>query len=393
MDKMIFLCEVLGRKLKDGRKIRDFAIDPLEESDYPSIRCVLLNDGKFYAWCAGHQPGEPLEPEEGWALLSRDVLDEMVLDLKNRRGRRANDLILKEDGQSWRVQAVDTGLRALLRRLTRGRWCRGSDENWLDWKYIEYLRGQPDLVAEKDRFRGKISRLPPGDIAVLTDAVSYLNAAELLMLLDESTATSVFQSLPPLRQMQIFDELSPDRRLALLNLMSPDLACELLARLGQERTEQLLPELELEARLRLLKLLRFPPHLASGRMTNDLLALPEQTSVEQGRQAFTRRPPRFSHYIYLLNERQELVGMLTASQLIAAPDPKLPLSQIATTYIKAIPADQPARVAAYEVLRSQMAALPVVGNQGELLGALTVDLALDVVLPPSLGSQMPRIFA
>lgn len=392
---MKFLSSLLNRKIANGRRIRDFAFDPLDGEDYPAIRCVILDDGKAYSWHGPERPlQEPCQLSKHWALLKRDLLDGMVLDLRGRRGTRANDLVLRPDGEIWRLAAVDTGPLALLRRLSGGRLGgNGSEAKRLDWKYVDFLRGRPELVIQEGGYQGKIGRLPPGDIAALTDSVSYLHAAELLLLLDEGTATSVFQSLHPARQVQVFSELSQRRQSAILSLMSPDLACELLARLGTEKCQQALPRVELEQRVRLLKLLRFPAHLAAGRMTNDVLALPADTSVAQARQAFAQRPPRFSQYLYLLNEKHELVGMLTSAQLIAASDPEQALREVGTPYINAIPADQSARQAAYEVLRSQLAALPVVGNSGEFLGVLTVDLAIDTVLPASLGSQMPRVFA
>jgi CBS domain-containing protein len=392
---MNFLSSILNRKIPTGQRIRDLAFDPLDEDDYPAIRCVLLDDGRAYSWYGPLRPPQnPCQLSKPCVLLKRDLLDGMVLDLKNRRGTRANDLVLKPDGEIWRLAAVDTGVRALLRRLSGGRLGgRGPEANRLDWKYVDFVRGRPELVTREGGYQGKICRLPPGDIAALTDSVSYLEAAELLLLLDENTATGVFQALQPERQLQIFGELSPARRSAILSLMSPDLACEVLARLGVEESQHALAQVEFEQRLRLLKLLRFPSHLAAGRMTNDVLALPADTTVEGARRAFAQNPPRFYHYLYLLNARQELVGMLTSAQLIAASDPKQCLNDIATPYINAIPADQPARLAAYEVLRSHLAALPVLGNSGEFLGVLTVDMAMDMVVPASLGNQLPRVFS
>lgn len=391
---MTFLSHLLHRKLAGNLRVRDFAFHPMDEADCPEIRAVRLSDGKYYVWKGPQDsPNQVLEFDSRWACLVRDVLDGMVLDLPNRRGIRANDLILCEDQGKWRLVGVDTSFHALLRRLTLGLWKGESEERHrLEWKYLEFLRGQPEQVEEEAAYQGKISRLAPGDIAALTDSISYLQAAELLLLLPEPTATSVFQSLQPARQAQIFGELSLRRQAAIVSLMSPDLACELLARLGIQATETLLPRLELNQRLRLLSLLRFPAHLAAGRMTNDILSLPEQTSVEKARQVFARRPPRFYQFLYLTNAKQELVGMLSSAHLIAAADPEQPLAELATRYVNAIPADQPARAAAYEVLRSQLAALPVVGSHGELLGVFTVDLALDTVLSPSLGSQLPRVF-
>lgn len=391
---MTFLTQFLHLKLPGGQRILDFAFDPLEEADCPQVRGVKLEDGRFYGWRGPQSlPDRPIEFQPGWACVVRDVLDGMVLDLKNRRGIRANDLLLRQEEGLWRVIAVDTGLQALLRRLTRGLWKgKSRDSECLEWKYVDFLQGQPELVQQEGAYHGKITRLPPGDIAALTDSVSYLHAAELLLLLPEGLATSVFQILQPARQVQIYPELSEKRQDAIVSLMSPDLACELLARLGLPETERLLPRLELEQRLRLLSLLRFPAHLAAGRMSNDILCLPAPTTVEKARQAFAQKPPRFHHFLYLTNEKQELVGMLSSAQLIAAPDPQQPLEELATRYVNVIPADQSARTAAYEVLRSQLAALPVVGSHGELLGVFTVDLALDTVVSVTLGSQLPRVF-
>jgi Mg/Co/Ni transporter MgtE len=52
-----------------------------------------------------------------------------------------------------------------------------------------------------------------------------------------------------------------------------------------------------------------------------------------------------------------------------------------------------ARAAAYRVLTSHLAALPVVGEEGRLLGVVTVDAAVAQVAPPSWRGQAPRIFS
>lgn len=140
---MKFLSSLLNRKIANGRRIRDFAFDPLDGEDYPAIRCVILDDGKAYSWHGPERPlQEPCQLSKHWALLKRDLLDGMVLDLRGRRGTRANDLVLRPDGEIWRLAAVDTGPLALLRRLSGGRLGgNGSEANRLDWKYVDFLRG------------------------------------------------------------------------------------------------------------------------------------------------------------------------------------------------------------------------------------------------------------
>ena len=53
----------------------------------------------------------------------------------------------------------------------------------------------------------------------------------------------------------------------------------------------------------------------------------------------------------------------------------------------------PAKEGAYRVIDSNMAALPVVGDEGQLLGLVTVDAAIAQVAPPDWRTQAPRIFS
>ena len=56
------------------------------------------------------------------------------------------------------------------------------------------------------------------------------------------------------------------------------------------------------------------------------------------------------------------------------------------------PFDSP-HEAGYRLLSSQLAALPVVGNEGQLLGFVTIDAAVSQVAPRSWRAQAPRVFS
>ena len=384
---MIFLSKLLRLK-----NVTDFTFDPRDEEDYPLVRHVIVKKKAH-----GLKSVEPLEfgPEEDdgkLARLRRDVLDGQVLDLENRRATRANDLILKQDQEGLRLHAVDTGPGAVLRRFTGGRVCPVNPGHFYDWKYVEFLRGNPEAVTAGHPYRGRVTRLPAGDIAALAEAVPYLHAAELLMLLDVPLATAVFQIVGDLRQQQIFPELPSERAHQILDRMSPDLAVGFLARLGLEKTRELLPRIGPEQRERLLKLLRFPSNVAAGRITNDVLALPATSTVHEAREQFRKRQPRFVQMVYLLGRDEKLSGMLPITQLLLAQDENQTLDELGTPYINVIPSREKARAAAHKVLRSHLPALPVVSERGDFLGAFTLDAALDCVLPRNLSSQVPRVF-
>src|SRR4030095_9648683 len=81
-------------------------------------------------------------------LLRRDVLDALVLDLHNRRATRANDLWLEEEHGKLLLKAPDTSSLAILRRLSRGLFGSGPSRATYDWKYVEFLRGDPHAVSK-----------------------------------------------------------------------------------------------------------------------------------------------------------------------------------------------------------------------------------------------------
>ena len=69
------------------------------------------------------------------------------------------------------------------------------------------------------------------------------------------------------------------------------------------------------------------------------------------------------------------------------------MEEIITTYILAIsPLDYPSE-AGYRLLNSQLAALPVIGKDGELLGTVTIDAAVSQVAPRSWRAQAPKVFS
>jgi hypothetical protein len=77
--------------------------------------------------------------DEHEVLLVRDVLDSLVIDLQQRGPARTNDIFLERDEAGLKVKAIDTGVRGIARRLTRGRWPAASGLDLSDWRYVVFL--------------------------------------------------------------------------------------------------------------------------------------------------------------------------------------------------------------------------------------------------------------
>jgi magnesium transporter len=396
-------------------QVADFAV-ALLEGDYPPVTHLFFHapDKQLLAlpwdavrtvdWRARQitiadlAAGREAPPESlrHAVLLNHDILDALILDLQNRRATRANDLWLEEGDGKLLLRAADTSVRAVLRRLSRGRYGQVQTSELVDWKYIEFLRGDPHAVRAGAGYHRRITRLPPGEVAHLTDLLPYLHAAELLTLLPDPVAADTLEVLPLTRQLQIFEELDEDQGLRLLELMAPDAATDLVSCLSTRTARRYLNLLSPRQSERIIELLRYPADTVGGIMTNDAVSVPAGLTVKEARQALQNRlrGPDFVYFIYVVEDEKtrRLRGVLTLRYLLIAEEERR-VEEIMNSYLIILRPLEPARAAAYRVINSHLAALPVVGQEGRLLGVVTVDAAVTRVAPESWSAQAPRIFS
>lgn len=199
----------------------------------------------------GHGRAAPDEALRHSVLLKRDVMDALVLDVGKLEVMRANDLWLREeDGRLW-LRAADISPWAVLRRLGRGLLGRGGDRHLVDWRDVEFLRGDPTMARSGHDYHRRVERLQPGQIAALLDALPYLHATELLTLLPDPLAARTLEEMSPARQLQVFLDLEEGQAQRLLELMVPERATELLNGLGLEEQVHWLERLSPWARERI----------------------------------------------------------------------------------------------------------------------------------------------
>jgi magnesium transporter len=415
---MLLFSKLRSFVLTDGRgrraKLKDLAVRLLED-DYPPVTHLLFRHQsdklEVLPWEAVEsidwqtrqfkvkdiEASEiaPLEWRKKRVILG-DIQDALILDLKHNRAARANDLLLKEENGKLLLSSVDTGLNAILRRISLGLYNRVAESTLHDWKQVEFLRGNPQAVKSGLSYQCQVTKLPAGEIARLTSQLPYLHAAELLMLLPDPIAINTLEAMPRRRQLQVFEELDEERALCLLKIMAPDVAADLL---GRVQTETMLSYLKLLPKIqsdRIVQLLQYPEDTVGGIMTNDIVFAPMRLTIAEARETLRERlkEPDFVYLIFIVDDEQtkQQRGVIPIRDLLTCEDEKT-LEEIMDTSVPMLTATESADKAAHQVIESQLAALPVVAPGGNLLGAVTVDAAVLQVAPESWGSQAPRIFS
>jgi CBS domain-containing protein len=416
---MLMLSELNKYKVVDEKggkaPLADLAIELLADTDYPPVTSLFyytpdrqtaaikwqdirdvnltrkqilvsdLNNAKI--------PADDLSKE---ILLKRDIQDSIILDLQNRRATRANDLWLDSVEKKLVLRGADVGMRAILRRISGGRFAKPRENQMYDWRYIEFLRGNAGAVKNGAGYHLRVTRLSPGEIAGLIDAIPYLHAAELIVLLPDELASSVLEVVVPEKQLQILEELDEAQALKLVSFLAPESVANIARRLVPERTKKLLESLPKLQSQKVIELLRYPEGTVGSIMTNEVVFAPSELTVADFRNSLFERLniPNFVYFIYTVtdDESRRLNGVLSLRRLVTAK-PEEKLSDVADSYVSFLHPLEPASTAAFRVIDSHLAAMPVVNEEGKLIGALTIDAAVSVVAPRAWRDLAPRIFS
>jgi magnesium transporter len=397
----------------DSTKLTDLVIGKLD-TDYPLVTHLIYRQNhqaeKVLPWTAvkgidranrqvrveTYEQAKTIGTLGQEVRLRHDVLDALVLDLQNRRTTRANDLWLDQEDGQLRLSAADTSARAILRRLVRGRFNERDRDSLYDWKYIEFLRGDPQAVETGAPYHRRIIHLPSGEIAHLTANIPYLHAAELLSLLPVQLAADTLEVMSPERQVQVFEELEETFALKVLGHMAPDLAADIVGHLDIKLAQQYLNRLPKACAERIVDLLKYPVDTVGGIMTNDVVTVSPKLKIGKARSVLREKlkEPDFVYFIYVVEDHppHKLRGVLSLRQFLTAEDDQT-VEELMNPYLFTLsPFDSPTE-AGYRLLNSQLAALPVVGKEGELLGTVTIDDAVSQVAPRSWRAQAPRVFS
>ena len=417
---MLYLSQVIGRPVLDKAgepigKVADLIV--ALGGRYPPVTGLVVQAAKrriFVPWSSVAsltEEGARLRtqtidigrfrqrPNE--ILLKDDLLDKQIVDIDGRKVVRVNDLRLDEVEGSLRLVAVDVGAAGLMRRLgIEGAYriiARNLGlpipERYIDWEDVDPVESSVASIKLRVPHAG-LAELHPADLAHIVEQLAPKDRAGVIASLDDEAAAEVFEEMDPETQVEILEDLAPERAADILEEMSPDDAADLVADLSEEAREEILPLMERDERAEVQELLGYPEDTAGGIMTTEFVAVPATLTAGETIERLRELEPDAEtiYYVYVTDDEGRLVGVLSLRDLIVAR-PETPIADVMIRDPVAVSVmadqDEVARV----VARYNLLAVPVVDDEGRLAGIVTVDDALDTVLPTAWKKRLPKLFA
>ncbi|MFL5661713.1 MAG: magnesium transporter [Ktedonobacteraceae bacterium] len=429
---MLYLSQLLGAPVEDPQgarigRIIDITIEAAqaEQPGQPYINALLVEGQEEHPLRVPREvvtwQGEaarlrvpvtqlPLQLDAslpGEISLAHDVLDKKVIDVVHKKALLVNDVCLSND---WRLLGIDNSTLSLLRRLTPS-WLPGARprptaSNIIAWKDIQLIDSHQDQEAEAQATQafaprptsGQLAELRPADIAEIVHQLSPGEGARLIESLDDETAADTMEEVDTERQRHILENIQSARAADILEAMGPDEAADLLAQLPEEHAQELLTLMKPEESEDVKDLLKYEENSAGGLMTTDYIILNQTKTVSQAldavRSNIQQQDMRAAYVYCVADETQvecKLLGVVSLWDLLVASSDQILQDLMETDMITVHPDTDP-RTVAQIMAKYNLLAVPVVSHEDILEGVVTVDDALDILLPPDKRRKPERMY-
>ncbi len=334
-------------------------------------------------------------------LLKANLLDKQIVDIEGRKVIRVNDVCLDTVDGRLRLVAVDVGAAGLLRRLgiegafrTVARNLKaGLPERYIDWEDVDPL----DSTIASVRLRvphAKLAELHPADLASIIEDLAPRDRAGILASLDDEALADAVEQMEPETQVDVMEDLTPERAADILEEMSPDDAADLVADLDQDTRDEILALMEKDEAAELGELLGYDEDTAGGLMTTEFIVVENHLTAGGAIDRLRELEPDAEtiYYVYVTDEDNKLVGVISLRDLIVAR-PETPVRDVMIDEPVAVNVNADQDEVAEVVAHYNLLAVPVVDDSGVLMGIVTVDDALDTVIPTAWKKRLPRVFS
>ena len=323
------------------------------------------------------------ERRPGELLLARDVAGRHLIHLSKARLIKARDIEIGHYGQGYVVLGVEpvtlSPIVYLYRKLTKR---KRTANTLIDWSAVEPFVGHVPTARLRIPYRA-LARLRPAQIADLVEAASHEEGEEIIEAVgqDRDLEADVFEELDPEHQREFIESKSETEAARVLSRMAPDDAADLIADLDQDQRLPLLEALPADQRDKVRHLLNYHPETAGGLMNPDFFRSKASEKVSSVLDEIRESdlPPEVLSYVYITDDEDRLMGMLPLVSVLQA-DADSAIGDLSEQEPVTILPDCDVGMILYTMSDFNLQALPVTDDSQEIIGVVTFDDVLEILL-------------
>jgi len=239
------------------------------------------------------------------------------------------------------------------------------------------------MLAEEDRegLTALMTELHPATVADWTEGLSVEETWKVFDHAGIDRQAEVFGFFPIEKQVDMVTGVGRERMSRMIEAMAHDERVDLLKRLDPEVVENLLPLVAKADRQDIRTLLSYPEHSAGSVMTTEYATLTTDLTVNEAisRLRLQATSAETIYYVYVVDADRHLVGFVSLHDLILAR-PMAKIESIMQREVISVRVDADQEDIAQTMARYDFLAIPVVDAEDRLVGIVTHDDVIDVVV-------------
>lgn len=235
-------------------------------------------------------------------------------------------------------------------------------------------------MGRAEELKETLASLHPADIAEVLEKVRNGSQETLFKMLDAEKAAEVMEELDVAVQKHLMEGLSEHEISNIFKEMSVDEVTDLLQKLPPKQVKNMLMRLPAEDLEVVKELLEMKEDTAGGIMTTDYVYIPDTARVDEAIKMVRKfgKTAETIYYLYIVNNRHELVGVMSLRELLRAPR-DAQISEVMHRQVIAVDVGEDQEQVAKVIEKYSLLAVPVISSEGKLLGIVTVDDAIEVL--------------
>ncbi len=247
----------------------------------------------------------------------------------------------------------------------------------------ELIDNISDLILNKNNKEIKkiVKTLHYADLAELINELKFNESLYLLKLIDSDKTSDVLTELDEDLRERVLKEFSEKEIAGEIKELDSDDAVDILSELSEEKKEKVISLIKDEnITENIRELLNYDEDTAGGLMAKELISVNENWSVLKCLREIRKQAKDITrvHSIYVLNKKEELIGRLSLKDLIMSPSKKK-IKQIYIPKVDYVNVNDSAEDVAKLMRKYDLEAIPVINDDRQLLGRITIDDIVDFI--------------
>lgn len=235
--------------------------------------------------------------------------------------------------------------------------------------------------SKRKEFDAILDELQPYDVARIYGELPEKHKKRFLLYLNIDMLADLIEELSKTEQLDVLNRLGIERSGKVLDEMDNDDLASLLDDLSPEKISQLLSGMKKEESKAVQDIMNYPPETAGRLMTNRFVWIRDYYTVKEAvtkLKSFTDYAETIN-YLYVIDQYRKLVGVVSYRDILMAEADEV-VRNIMYERVISVSVDTDQEEVAMLIQRYDFMAIPAVNEENVLMGIITVDDIIDVVI-------------